>query len=113
MPSPIEYAFWSKWTVRAEYLYISLNDSTVTLPAPPFPAASAYQYWQIYFSESEIVWNVLLSFEPMALTLAMITTEMPAAMRPYSIAVAPVSSLKNATSFDMWSLQVHLCSRGR
>jgi hypothetical protein len=46
----------------------------------------------------------------MALTLAMITTEIPAAMRPYSIAVAPVSSLRNATSVDMWSLQVHLCS---
>ena len=61
-------------------------------------------------ASSEISWNVLLSLEPMALTLAMITTEMPAAMRPYSIAVAPVSSLRNATSFDMWSLQVHLCS---
>jgi hypothetical protein len=58
---------------------------------------------KIYFSESEMNWNVVLSFEPMALTLAMITTEMPAAMRPYSIAVAPVSSFRNATSFDMWS----------
>jgi outer membrane immunogenic protein len=37
----IEYAFWSKWTVRAEYLYISLDDSTVTLPATSVPAGSA------------------------------------------------------------------------
>jgi opacity protein-like surface antigen len=41
MPSPIEYAFWSKRTVRAEYLYISLDDSTVTLPATLVPAGSA------------------------------------------------------------------------
>jgi hypothetical protein len=39
---------------------------------------------------SEINWNVALRLEPMALTLAMITTEIPAAIRPYSIAVAPV-----------------------
>ena len=33
--------------------------------------------------------NLPLSVVPIELTAAMITTEMPAAMRPYSIAVAP------------------------
>jgi hypothetical protein len=33
--------------------------------------------------------NVLLSWVPRPLTTAMIAMEMPAAMRPYSIAVAP------------------------
>lgn len=40
MPSPIEYAFWSKWTVRAEYLYISLDGSTLTLVGTSVPADS-------------------------------------------------------------------------
>ena len=39
--------------------------------------------------------------EPIAFTVAMITTEMPAAMRPYSIAVAPDSFFRNATTLDM------------
>jgi hypothetical protein len=33
--------------------------------------------------------NVVLSWVPRPLTIAMIATEMPAAIRPYSIAVAP------------------------
>ena len=40
MPSPIEYAFWSKWTVRAEDLYISLDGSTPTLVGTSVPAGS-------------------------------------------------------------------------
>jgi hypothetical protein len=36
--------------------------------------------------------NFVFKVEPIAFTVAMITTEMPAAMRPYSIAVAPDSS---------------------
>jgi hypothetical protein len=31
----------------------------------------------------------------------MITTEMSAAIRPYSMAVAPLSSLRNAKNFDI------------
>ena len=38
--------------------------------------------------------NLPLSVLPIALTVAMITTEMPAAIRPYSIAVAPDSVLE-------------------
>src|SRR5208282_4747753 len=44
--------------------------------------------------------NVVLRFVPRVLTTAMIATEMPAAIRPYSIAVAPLSSVrKHRTSF--------------
>jgi hypothetical protein len=40
--------------------------------------------------------NVVLSWVPRPLTIAMIATEMPAAIRPYSIAVAPDAFFKNA-----------------
>src|SRR5262245_61996858 len=53
------------------------------------------------FSWSEMNWNLVLRVEPIRFTVAMITTEMPAAMRPYSIAVAPDSSFRNATNFDI------------
>src|ERR1043166_413591 len=39
--------------------------------------------------------NFVLSVPPMPLTTAMMATEMPAAMRPYSMAVAPDSSFTN------------------
>src|SRR5262245_3810563 len=39
--------------------------------------------------------NVVFSFEPSVPTTVMMATEMPAAMRPYSIAVAPDSSFTN------------------
>jgi hypothetical protein len=38
------------------------------------------------------------SFEPTSVTALMITTEISAAMRPYSIAVAPLSSRSNRLS---------------
>ena len=58
----------------------------------------------IYFSWLEMLLNVLFSCVPRALTVAMIAIEIPAAMRPYSMAVAPVSSIiKRSTSFLMGS----------
>jgi hypothetical protein len=42
-----------------------------------------------------IVLNLLLKLLPRPLTTVMIAIEMPAAMRPYSMAVAPDSSAKN------------------
>ena len=39
--------------------------------------------------------NVVFKFVPSACTVAMIATAMPAAMRPYSMAVAPDSSRMN------------------
>ena len=43
----------------------------------------------IWLSAFETVVNVVFKFPPRACTTAIIATEMPAAMRPYSIAVAP------------------------
>ena len=42
-----------------------------------------------YFNCDEMLEKVLLSWVPSALTVAIIAMEMPAAIRPYSIAVAP------------------------
>ena len=45
-----------------------------------------------YLSCVEMLLKLPLRVVPIVLTVAMITTEMPAAMRPYSIAVAPTRS---------------------
>ena len=47
-----------------------------------------------YFSWLEMLVNVALRLVPRVFTTAMIATEMPAAIRPYSMAVAPLSSFK-------------------
>jgi hypothetical protein len=48
----------------------------------------------IHLSWVEIDENIEVNFTPRPLTTAMIATEIPAAMSPYSMAVAPRSSLK-------------------
>jgi hypothetical protein len=53
-----------------------------------------------YFSCEEMLLNVLFSDVPIEFTAATITIEIPAAMRAYSMAVAPASSFaKCKTSF--------------
>jgi hypothetical protein len=52
-----------------------------------------------------MLWNLEFNVVPSVLTTAMIATEMPAAIKPYSIAVAPDSFLRNATNFDI--VQLH------
>ena len=47
-----------------------------------------------YFSASFTLVKVVSSFDPSWPTTVMIAIEMPAAMRPYSMAVAPLSSTK-------------------
>ena len=42
-----------------------------------------------YLSWVEMLLNLVFSLVPRPLTTAMIATEMPAAIRPYSMAVAP------------------------
>ena len=49
-----------------------------------------------YLSELLIDVNLVLSLLPRPFTTAMIASAMPAAIRPYSMAVAPDSSAKNA-----------------
>src|SRR5215475_9033643 len=51
--------------------------------------------------------NVFLSWPPSELTTAMMATEMPAAMRPYSMAVAPDSSFANCTRVFMGYSWIH------
>ena len=48
-----------------------------------------------YFSELEIDVNSVFRVLPSPFTTAMIASAIPAAIRPYSIAVAPLSSEKN------------------
>ena len=50
---------------------------------------------ETYFNEVLIAVNLVLSFEPNPFTAVMIAREIPAAIRPYSMAVAAVSSFKN------------------
>src|SRR5262249_4611309 len=54
-----------------------------------------------YLSCAEMSLNLPLRVEPIVFTVAIITTEMPAAIRPYSIAVAPDSSFRNAKTLDI------------
>jgi len=51
-----------------------------------------------YFNELLIDVNMLLRLVPRPFTAAMIASEMPAAISPYSIAVAPVSSCQKRES---------------
>ncbi len=60
-----------------------------------FPAAPPDEARKPYFSELLIEVNLSFRLEPRPLTTAMIASEMPAAIRPYSIAVAPDSLDKN------------------
>jgi hypothetical protein len=50
---------------------------------------------ETYFNEVLIAVNLVLSLEPSPFTAVRIAREMPAAIRPYSMAVAAVSSFKN------------------
>ena len=57
--------------------------------------------------------NLPFKVVPIAFTDAMITTEMPAAIRPYSIAVAPDSFFRNAVILDMCPVPCWLTLRWR
>jgi len=54
-----------------------------------------------YFSEFEIVTKFVDSWVPRPFTAVMIAIAIPAAIRPYSMAVAPDSSLKNDLMIDV------------
>jgi hypothetical protein len=51
---------------------------------------------QGYFNELFTDVNTPFRFVPRPLTAAIIASAMPAAIKPYSIAVAPVSSVRNS-----------------
>ena len=54
-----------------------------------------------YFKEPDTVVNVVDRLVPTAVTAVMMTTAMSAAIKPYSIAVAPLSLSKKRTSAFM------------
>jgi hypothetical protein len=54
-----------------------------------------------YFIAVDTEVKVVFKLVPRAVTAVMIATEMPAAMRPYSMAVAPDWSRKKRTIFDI------------
>jgi hypothetical protein len=54
-----------------------------------------------YFSAVETDVNVVLRPEPGVPTTVMMATEIPAAIKPYSMAVAPSSLRKNCMIFDI------------
>jgi len=78
------------WVALSGRFLPRLARSAVTLAEPGIVDA--------YFSCVEIDENVVLSLVPTPLTVVMITTAMPAALRPCSIAVAAVSSFRNSLS---------------
>lgn len=57
-----------------------------------------------YCSEVLIEVNLVLSLVPSPFTTAMMASEMPAASRAYSMAVAPDSSARNARSVFMQNI---------
>ena len=61
-----------------------------------------------HFNCDEIDENVVLSLVPRPLTTLIMATEMPAAIKPYSMAVAPDSSFRKALSFliipNLWTI---------
>jgi hypothetical protein len=61
----------------------------------PVPVQRLAQSRTAYFNEVLIEENLVLSFTPIPFTTAMIAREMPAAINPYSMAVAPDSSARN------------------
>jgi len=69
---------------------------------PPTEAASLLLIRRMvsYLSAVEMLVNLAFNCVPRPLTTAMIAMEMPAAIRPYSMAVAPDSFFRNATSLD-------------
>jgi hypothetical protein len=65
-------------------------------PAPKYPRKEGD-----YFSEVLIASKFELILPPRPFTAAMIATAIPAAIRPYSMAVAPDSSFKNDLMIDV------------
>jgi len=55
-----------------------------------------------YLNCVEIELNVVLSFVPRPFTTAIMAIEIPAAIRPYSMAVAPLSSREKALTSPAW-----------
>ena len=90
----------------------SRANKSVTVQGRKKPPAEIRGLWlrngnTNYFNDVETVEKVVFKLVPRAWTVAMIATAIPAAIRPYSMAVAPVSSArKRITSVVMMGSSV-------
>src|ERR1700687_3142100 len=84
---------------------VEISDGSPHTCAPPEGHHDGDAFWLMlrYFSELLMSVNLVLRLEPRPLTTAMIASEMPAAIRPYSMAVAPDSSFKKRAK--VWTYQ--------
>jgi hypothetical protein len=73
-----------------------ITDRARDAPGPEMPPILGN-----YFSDELIVSKLVLSLVPRPFTAVMIAIAIPAAIRPYSMAVAPDSSLKNDLMIDI------------
>src|SRR3954452_9392607 len=64
-----------------------------------------------YFSDELMSVNLVFRLEPRPLTIAMMASEMPAAISPYSIAVAPDSSVRKFRNLRFKSTSAVLVMR--
>jgi hypothetical protein len=80
-----------------------------SLWAPTGIGAHGRSTASLYLSELLIEVKLVLMVPPSVLTMAIIASEMPAAIRPYSIAVAPDSSDQNLSKrrFNLTSRYLH------
>src|SRR5262245_34805641 len=92
---------WALLPFRAAAAFVA---AALWLEKPP-KLRVALPTWRIgtYFSAVDTLVKVLFRAVPRLFTTAMIAIEMPAAISPYSIAVAPRSSVRNfLTKILMW-----------
>jgi hypothetical protein len=92
MPCP---AVDRRWIFARSTLAKNERDRALDAPGPKM-----HPEMGDYFSELLMVSKFELSLLPRPLTAVMMAIEIPAAIRPYSMAVAPDSSLKNDLMID-------------
>ena len=92
MPCP---AVDRRWIFARSTLAKNERDRALDAPGPKM-----HPEMGDYFSELLMVSKFELSLLPRPLTAVMIAIEIPAAIRPYSMAVAPDSSLRNDLMSD-------------
>ena len=85
-----------RWIFHAARLAQNERDRVLRAPGLEMPPK-----WGDYFSELLIVLKFVDSWVPTPFTAVMIAIAIPAAIRPYSMAVAPDSSLKNDLMIDV------------
>src|SRR5260370_37749706 len=93
------YAFAAKTGVQATHRDVPRGKTQEPGHCGPgSPVANRNRWADAYLSAVDTEVKVAFRLEPTVPTTVMMATEMPAAIRPYSMAVAPDSSLANLRS---------------